>query len=267
MQCNIQFKHRTASLFTFRSKYGQLQFGTKYATEKFKSEFFNNDEWQVVFDDDQDELIESVQIDEEGDIDTLNHARGTMLAKKLPAYLNLMIYSDRWTCLTEEILKQYWFKGGEFKCVKWGDPDFEPSFWLREMWAWQEVTKHPNNRLRSDYTGPGNITEFTKKVVKNRLEMLGLNHENRVMESFTEEDRKKRERSKKKSKPSEIERAFAEDITVNTSEVNRTVPEKDSTTSLDDVFEYPHNESGLSNLLHNNGIDVNNLSTLNVSNI
>ena len=243
MQCNLQFKHRTASLLTFRSKYGQLQFGTKYATEKFKSEFFNNDEWQVVFDDDQDELIESVQIDEEGDIDTLNHARGTMLAKKLPAYLNLMIYSDRWTCLTEEILKQYWFKGGEFKCVKWGDPDFEPSFWLMEMWAWQEVTKHPNNMLRSDYTGPGNnITEFTKKVVKNRLEMLGLNHENWVMESFTEEDRKKRERSKKKSEQ-----------------------EKDAT--LADVFEDPNNESGLSNLLQNNGIDLHNLSTLNVSNI
>ena len=149
MQCNLQFKHRTASLLTFRSKYGQLQFGTKYATEKFKSEFFNNDEWQVVFDDDQDELIESVQIDEE--------------EKKLPAYINLMIYSDRWTCLTEEILKQYWFKGGEFKCVKWGDPDFEPSFWLGEMWAWQEVTKHPNNVLRSNYS-----------FVKKRLEMLEL---------------------------------------------------------------------------------------------
>ena len=205
----------------------------------FKSEFFNNNEWQVAFDDDQDELIESVQVDEEGDIDTLNHARGTMFAKKLPADLKLMIYSELWTWLTEEILKQYWFKGGELKCVKWGDPNFEPSFWLGEMWAWQEVTKHSNNMLRTDYTGPGNITEFTKKVVKNRLEMLGLNHENWVMESFTEEDRQKRERTKKKSKPSEIERASAEDITVNTSEQNTTVPEKDTTATLDDVLEDP----------------------------
>ena len=72
----------------------------------FKSEFFNNNERQVAFNDVQDELIESLQVDEERDIDTLNHARGTMLAKKLPADLKLMIYSELLAWLTEEILKQ-----------------------------------------------------------------------------------------------------------------------------------------------------------------
>ena len=301
LQKELMFKHRTASLFTFRSKHGQLEFGTKNVVDKFKEDFDN--EWEAAFNDDEDELIESIQIDADNDIDAFNHARGTLIAKKLPADLNLMIYGELWAWITEETLKQHWLSGGDFRCVKFGHPDFEPTFWLGELWAWQEVIKHPNNLPRFAYTGPGNMTQFLKKVVKNRLDMLGINHNNWVYESFSEEERTKREKSKKKSHPS--------DLVTTGGEVNNSYPDssdeianndmgtqdegndnadgvsdiiggdeeqnvvhdatQDETVlhdpTQDETLVHDTDESGLSNILKNNGIDLQNISSLNVSSI
>ena len=71
LQKELMFKHRTASLFTFRSKHGQLEFGTKNVVDKFKEDFDN--EWEAAFNDDEDELIESIQIDADNYIDAFNH--------------------------------------------------------------------------------------------------------------------------------------------------------------------------------------------------
>ena len=204
LQGELIAEHNTACLFTFSSKHGQLQFGSTNAVDKFKADFANDEEWQKAFDDDHDDLIENAQT-HDVDFDHYNHERGTLIAKKLPANLDLMIYVELWAFIQEETLKEHWLRGGQFKCVKWGDPDFEPSFWLGEIWAWEEVIKHPKDLKRSAYTGPGIMTDFLKKVVKNRLNMLGINPDMWVSESFGEEERKRRERSRKKSVPSAIE--------------------------------------------------------------
>ena len=56
-----------------------------------------------------------------------------------------MNYSELWAWITEEILKEHWKKGGKLKCVKFGNEDFEPSFWLGEVWCWENIKKHPRD--------------------------------------------------------------------------------------------------------------------------
>ena len=65
---------------------------------------------------------------------------------------------------------------GKPKCVKFGNADFEPVFWLGDRaLGWHNVKKHPKDMTKGDYTGPGNMTEYLKKVVINKLDMLGIN--------------------------------------------------------------------------------------------
>ena len=104
-----------------------------------------------------------------------------------------MNYEELWTIITTETIKQQWAKGGKYKCLKFGNLEFEPPFWLGETWPWTEVTEHPNNLKKSAYTGPGIMTDFLKKVVKILLDSFGINHEEWVDKRFGEEDKKRRE--------------------------------------------------------------------------
>ena len=205
LQRELLTEHKTASLFTFHSKYGQLQYGSTNAVDKFRDSFANDDEWEQAFDDDHKELVDGHQI-HDTERDEYDYARGTTLPKKLPADLKLMIFPELWKWLTEEILKEHWKKGGKLTCVKFGKPEFEPSFWLGDIWAWEDVTEHWKNLTRSHFPGTGTMTEFLKKVVKNRLGMFGINHKMWVDEAFGKDARKRRERNRKKSVPSDIDR-------------------------------------------------------------
>ena len=250
--CDLKNEHRTPYLLSFPSKYGQLHFGSTNAVNKFKSDFENDVEWDEAFNDDHDEIIEGFQMDEDSDVDDYNHARGTMVAKKLPADLSLMIYVELWTWISQEIMKEHWLKGGNLKCVKWGDSSFEPSFWLSELWPWHEVKKHYKELPKFSYTGPGIMTDFLKKVVKNRLDMLGINHENWVSSAFTGEQRNHRERHKKKAVPSAIEREEGE--------TSNNIVTPDVTNASEEDPPSNANEDNLSDVLNANGIDLNNKS-------
>ena len=116
-----------------------------------------------------------------------------------------MNYTELWKWLGTEIIKEHWAKGGTSKCVKFGNPDFEPSFWLPEIWGWENVIQHPRDLSKSSFDGPGNMTEFLKKVVIKKLDLLGINASEWVSQEFTMEKKKRRERNRKKSTPSEVE--------------------------------------------------------------
>lgn len=192
-------------------------------------------------------------------VDEYDQARATVLPKKLPADLNLMIYEELWSFISTETIKEHWMTGGKYKCVKYGDPNFEPSFWLNDLWSWAEVTSHPNNLAKSAYTG------------------------------------EKRERARKKSVPAEIERQ--DEIIFNANESNEEEGDDDNgnmememEVDQDAVFEpldeaerveepatnlradvtmsHEASSSGISNIsriLANNGIDLNNVSNVHIS--
>ena len=201
LQRELLRDHKTPSLFSLSSKYGQLHFGSDNAVEKFRSEF--DDDWEETFATDGKELADKIQNHNESLIgfDIFNHARGSLLPDKLPCDVELMVLRELWTWLTKEILKEHWLKNGKSKCVGFGDPSFEPSFWLGNIWPWVEVNKHPRDLPKTAYKGPGNMTEYLKLVVKNVLSKVGINPHMWVKESFTDEKRKRRLRNRKKSAP------------------------------------------------------------------
>ena len=94
---------------------------------KFKSEFYNDDAWKDAFKEDGDELLNGGQAeeDEDGEIaDDVDPAMGLIIAEKLPAPLDLLIYVELWTWINRETIKEYWAKGGKKKCLKWGGSSF-----------------------------------------------------------------------------------------------------------------------------------------------
>ena len=134
-------EHKTASLFVCSSKFGLIQHGSDNVMEKFKME---TDKWHDAFDEDDEELIHDVQLqsdpqEADAEEDTLNELRASLLPHKLPATIALMKYDELWKWINMEILKEHWRKGGKSKCVKYGNPDFEPSFWLGDVWGWDTV--------------------------------------------------------------------------------------------------------------------------------
>ena len=176
LQGTLVKDHHTPCLFTFTSKLGQMEFGSKNVVSKFKSDFNRDKEWEQAFLDYDNELIGGAQENDSfGSEDDYNSAKGSLLPKKLPADVCLMVYSGLWKWITQETIKEHWVGGGRKKCVKLGSPDFKPSFWLDDIWAWEEVTKHHRDLPKSAYTGPGIMTDFLKKVVERWLKLLGIN--------------------------------------------------------------------------------------------
>ena len=56
----------------------------------------------------------------------------------------------------------------------------------------------------SDFPGTGNMTEFLKQVVRNRLEQLDIDPTNYVAKDFTEKKRKNRQKKRGKSFPTTV---------------------------------------------------------------
>ena len=192
LQAVLLNKHKLPTLFAFQSKHGLITFGSKHVMAKFGREF--NDDWENVFNQDLDDLLSIPQdedyYEEERWGNPHNFTRAEKPPMKLPADLELMVYRELWQWVSAKIFKEYWRNGGKKKVVRYGDPDFAPSFWPNHIWAWQEVNKNPKNLKASDYSGPGTITEFLKKVIKARLEQLNIDPADYVSNKF---DDKKRE--------------------------------------------------------------------------
>ena len=268
----LKNEHRTPYLLSVPSKYGHLHCGSKHVLNKFKMEFGRNGEWEDVFKEDEEEMLEGLQMDDDSDEDDYANARGTILPNKLPADLNLMVYSELWSWISQEILKEHWLKGGKLKCVKWGNPTFKPSFWLNDVWPWHEVLRHYKDLPKSAYTGPGVMTDYLKKVIKIRLLMLGINHKQWISESFTSEQRTIRERHKKKAVSFPIGTADDDDDNDDGNEedeVHNSQPESEGTEARPHVSLNPDdyldeqqfvNDSNLTDLLDANDIDLTNLS-------
>ena len=109
-----------------------------------------------------------------------------------------------------EILKWYWQMGGTWKAIHYGEPEFDANFWL-DSWPWENITKCFTNMKKEDFTGPGNLTEFLKTVLKNRLESLGIDPAKYVVKNFTEAKRKRRQ----KRRGIHCERVDAEEVEMN----------------------------------------------------
>ena len=191
----LKKEHRSACLFAMSSKRGVIQFGSSYAVGYFERHL---SAWMDCFDLDENEMIYSDEAADEESIGTTSAYTGcSVLPKKLPAPIGLMSYEELWKWLTVEILKEHWKAGGNERFVKFGRDDFNPSFWINEIWDWSSIKKHPKDLTKADFPGEGNMTSFLKKVVKKRLEMLGIAVENWISNAFFDAVKRKRMRTRK----------------------------------------------------------------------
>ena len=102
-----------------------------------------------------------------------------------------MVYNEIASIVTREILKCYWRKGGLWKKVHFGHPDFKPDFWP-DSWPWECVHKNLKNLRKEDYAGPGNLTEFLRTALRNRLDSLEINPSKYVSHKCSTRTRKNR---------------------------------------------------------------------------
>ena len=104
-----------------------------------------------------------------------------MLPSRLPADINLMVFTEMSPFLSAEILKCHWKQGGKFKTVHCGHPEFKAPWWPAS-WPWDTITKCFSNMRKADYTGPEgtNLTEGLRMTLRNLLEYHSIIPENYV---------------------------------------------------------------------------------------
>ena len=93
LQKSLANNHKSASLFTYSSKFGQLEFGSDNAVKKFQREYRKDGDWPKALTDDDEELIsgdQNVDVDD----DDLSNARASILPRKLPAFTLCWLNTD-----------------------------------------------------------------------------------------------------------------------------------------------------------------------------
>ena len=107
LQVVLLNKHKLPTLFSYNSKFGQVNFGSKTVMSKFGRDF--SEEWEDAFEKDLDELLtqtpsKEYYVEEEWGSPLLFN-RIELPPWKLPADLDLMIYKELWKWISAEILK------------------------------------------------------------------------------------------------------------------------------------------------------------------
>ena len=263
LQKYLMKEHKRATLFSYLSNYGLMQFGSDNVVEKFGSV---SEDLLPAFNQDDEQLKDGTQLqdDKETEQEMLIEARASLLPSKLPSLVHLLRYEELWQWISREVLKEHWQKGGKSKHVKYGYPEFEPSFWLGDLWEWESVVKHPKDLTKASYTGPGNMTDFLKKVVANKLAMLGINPDMWVSDKFTEEEKQRRERTRKKSTPSILEAAIVDGAGDTDESTGMDDEEADANDAMNETFAAEENLYSLgtpnvSNII-GSGANISNLS-------
>ena len=236
LQVQLLNKHKLASLFSYPSKFGQVNFGSKEVIAKFRQDF--DQAWEEAFDRDTEEMMHQPDdldyYDEEQWGKPLNFLRSHLPASKLPADLDLMNYKELWKWISNEILKEYWGRGGEKRVINYGNPDFLPTFWPNDVWPWADIKNNPKNMKASDFPGTGNMTECLKDIARKRFDQLEINPADHVDKNFTEKKRKNRQKHHGK--------AVAQGVEGMENPANTEEPTNAShITTTDDVAEGGHN--------------------------
>ena len=137
LQVKLLNDHNLPSLFSYHSKNGQVNFGSKHVISKFRNDFDCN--WEETFDADRKELMRQTSemppyYDEEEWGKPINFVKAHLPPMKLPADLDLCVYKELWKWVSWEILKEYWKMGGLKLQVNFGKPEFLASFWPNDVW-------------------------------------------------------------------------------------------------------------------------------------
>ena len=156
----------------------------KNLNDKMCSEILN---WDAVEKADKSSVnkIYSSIVDSSG----LSHPSGIKL---LPFPLELMSKKQKLVYVSTAIREEA--KINNIKVV-YGSTDYVPSFWLEDVWSWENV-KQPLFKIKGGmYTGPGKFSEFLSSTIRHLLELKGLDVNLHVPENIDEKILSKKKRA------------------------------------------------------------------------
>lgn len=264
----LQNEYNVPLLFSFYSKRGIVPFGSEHLVEKFNNLLKNEsceeeDSWAKTFEKDQQAINEGAKYDEEGD--AYVQSKGNVLPERLPADIDLMVFTELSPIVTKEILKWYWRQGGKYKAIHYGHPSFKADFWP-DSWPWENVKKCFSNIRKKDFTGPKNLnlTEFLRIVLKNILQSLSIDPAKYVSKKFTLTHRRNRQKHRGIHRLPSVEVDGEEDYDYEDEEevpdaaVNPSLPrhggnDNDSNDSNDSNYSNDSNESNDDANMHGEG--------------
>ena len=176
-------------VFLHLANTGPVVIGTPSLVQKLKEEF---KEWDAAMNADQEILNNNTRENRT----TLATEKGKSPHPLLPADLHLMRFNELTKYIRIILLKKHWASGGNSQRIIPGHPDFQASFWPEDIWPWHQVKKSFQNLRKNEFPGPGNLTEFLKKVIRNFFEEENIDAENHVSELFTDQERKRRQKKR-----------------------------------------------------------------------
>ena len=150
-------KHKLPTLFTFQLKHGLIILVLKHVMAKFGREFKI---WTTCSQSHKTKITMVREVGKSPQFYTSKKTTNeTSCWPRAPGLQEFVAvgFSQNF----ERVLEEWWKE----EVVRYGDPDFVPSFWPHHIWAWQEVNKNPNNLKASDYSGPGTITDFLNPIL------------------------------------------------------------------------------------------------------
>jgi len=116
----------------------------------------------------------------------------------LPYPLSIMTFPETIRTLRNNIVHDKVSRSGVAGEVKYGSPDWEPSFWPNHLWKWTELKRNLKNLTLRDFPGSTEmgLLDFYKLCIKESLELQGQDPETFYSSERTVEEIEYRRKSR-----------------------------------------------------------------------
>ena len=157
-QCRVLIEQKIPFIFSYKYEQNDtmLSFGTKNANELVEAKL-----------DDFLEAFKKDLIENEMPKFTVKFSS----YKKMKSPLSLANANEIRNYARYLIVKDYQERkhSSEGKQIKYGEPDWEATFWPNDLLIWTSISKNFSNIKQSDVSGDFSITSVLKKLIKNAL--------------------------------------------------------------------------------------------------
>merc|ERR1711942_631491 len=116
----------------------------------------------------------------------------------LPYPLTIMTFQETVRTLRKNIVHDKVSRSGVGGEVKYGHPDWEPSFWPNHLWKWTDLRRNLKNLTHRDFPGSTEMSllDFYKLCIKESLELQGQDPETFYSSERTVEEIEYRRKSR-----------------------------------------------------------------------
>ena len=126
------------------------------------------------------------------------HGGSVPILEPLPYPLSIMTFPETIRTLREHIVLDQVERTGLGGKIKFGSPDWEPTFWPNDLWKWTDLKCNLKNLTNHHFSSSSKmgLLEFYKLCLKQSLEFRGLDPETFYSSQRTKEELKYRQKSR-----------------------------------------------------------------------